>query len=264
MSYQTTIIAAGRNLNIHGTVPIYLEWYKEWNSDISALYASAMDLPSGSVVLDVGANVGMFSCSLAAQRPDLRIIAVEPVPQNVECLRRNIQINGLNNVEVVHAAVSDKPGTVRVNVNGPWSVVTETGEVEVPAMSMDQFMYARPGLVKIDVEGWEPYVLAGGRTLISALRPKILMEFNTCSLLFMRHDPVALALAIWEHFDIIEHFYEEKPMGRPTWDRQILHDNVVLYGSVSDVLFRLKISHSVPSLERMIYTPDHFATLNHI
>ena len=261
MTEQTTITAAGRKLTMHGTVPIYLQWFTNWNADISAIYACAKDLPSGSVVLDVGANIGMMSCSLAAQRPDLHIIAVEPVPPNVDCLRRNVAENGLRNVEVVHAAASDMQGTVRVNINGPWSAVLENGEVAVPALPIDQFASRKPALVKIDVEGWEPYVLAGARNLMATHRPKVLMEWNTWSLLVARHDPIAFSLAIWDSFDILEQYHEEKPKGAPTWDRQIVQDNITAYGSVTDILMRPKAGRVIPTLDEMIYTPKHLEAI---
>lgn len=249
---------------MQGTVSIYIDWFTRWGADHSALYASFKDLPSGSTVVDVGANVGMMACSLAAQRPDLNIIAVEPVPPNVECLRRNVAVNGLKNVHVIHAAASDKPGTVHVNINGPWSAVLpegEGGEIEVPSITIDSLIAHRPAGIKIDVEGWEPYVLAGARSTLAACRPLVLMEWNTWSLLAANHDPIAFSRAIWESFDVIEQFHEESPKGAPTWDRQIVHDNITAYGSVTDILIKPKLDGTLPSLEEMIYTPAHMEAL---
>lgn len=124
----------------------------------------------------------MMTCSLAVQRPDLKIVAIEPVPDNVECLHRNVTENGIANVEIIHAAASDKPGTVKVNINGPWSAVLEHGEVSVPAVSLDQFADRNVSYIKIDAEGWEPYVLAGGHTILPLLRPLVFMEWNSWSL----------------------------------------------------------------------------------
>lgn len=44
--------------------------------------------------LDVGAHIGSVAVALAADHPDLRIIAVEPVPDNAELVRRNAELNG--------------------------------------------------------------------------------------------------------------------------------------------------------------------------
>lgn len=258
---NTTITAGGRELTIWGTVPIYLEWHKNWGADHSALYATAKDLPEGSTVLDCGANIGMMACSLAAQRPDLKIVAIEPVPDNVECLTRNVRENGLSNVEIIHAAVSDKPGTVNVNINGPWSVVTERGEATVPAVTLDRFADRNVAYVKIDVEGWEPYVLAGGRKMLAASRPLVFMEWNTWSLTLAHHDPIAFAREIWRAFDVTETYHSEKPQGVPGSAVDIVGDNITKYGSVSDLLMRPKAGVDMPKLEDMIYSPVHRSLL---
>lgn len=258
---HATITAANRELSICGTIPLYLKWFNGWNADISAIYASTKSLPAGSTVIDVGANIGIMSCSLAVQRPDLSIIAIEPVPPNVECLRRNVAANALKNVQVIHAAASDKPGVVRVNINGPWSAVLEHGEVEVPAVTLDQFIDHKVAFVKIDVEGWEPYVLAGARALMAAYRPSVLMEWNSWSLMNMHHDPIAFSRAIWSAFDVTEMYYEEKPQGAPKSDIDIVHENITKHGSITDILMRPKVDVPVPSLESMIYSPAHLKLL---
>ena len=257
MLEEIIVKAAGRDLRMCGTEPIYLKWFNGWNADISCIYASAKEIPFGATVIDVGANIGIMACSLAVQRPDLSVIAIEPVPPNVECLRRNVVANGLNNVEVIHAAVTDKPGRVRVNVNGPWSVVMEHGEAEVPAVTLDEFTSRNVGLVKIDVEGWEPYVLSGGRTLMAAHRPRVLMEWNTWSLMLAHHDPINFANAVWSAFDVTEMFFEEKPQGVPSSGIDIVSNNITKHGSVTDILMVPKANFSLPSLESMIYSPAH-------
>ena len=204
-------MAGGRDLKMCGTVPIYLDSRRNWRADHSLMCATAKDLPSGSTVIDVGANIGLMCCSLAVQRPDLSIIAIEPVPDNVECLRQNVAENSIPNVEIIHAAVSDKPGTVRLSNNGPWSAVREHGEVSVPAVSLDQFLDRNVTYVKIDVEGWEPYVIAGGSRLFPKCRPRVLMEWNTWCLLLAHHDPISFARAIWNSFDVKEVYFHEKP-----------------------------------------------------
>jgi FkbM family methyltransferase len=257
MTSHATIKSAGRDLCITGTVPLYLEWFNGWDADISAIYASSREIPSGSTVIDVGANIGIMSCSLAAQRPDINIIAIEPVADNFDCLKRNVADNGLTNVEVIHAAVSDKPGKVRVNTNGPWSAILENGESEVDAITLDQFNDRNITYVKIDVEGWEPYVLAGGRELFAKNRPLVLMEWNSWSLMAAHHDPFSFANAVWKAFSVTEMYFEEKPQGAPKSGIDIVHENITKHGSVTDILMRPRAGESVPHLHEMIYSPEH-------
>lgn len=257
MLEEITLKAAGRDLRMCGTEPRYLRSFNGWDADVSCIYASAKEIPFGATVIDVGANIGILACSLAVQRPDLTVIAIEPVPPNVECLRRNVAANGLKNVDVIHAAVSDKSGRVRVNVNGPWSVVMEHGEAEVPAVTLDEFSSRNVGLVKIDVEGWEPYVLAGGRALMAALRPRVLMEWNTGSLMLKHHDPINFANAVWSAFDVIETFFEDNPEGIAPSGTDIVMTNITKHRSVTDILMVPKANFSLPSLESMIHSPAY-------
>src|SRR3954447_8208340 len=56
-------------------------------------------LPAGAVAVDVGANIGYFTCLAArAVGPRGVVHAIEPAPENVEALKRNVQLNGFRNV----------------------------------------------------------------------------------------------------------------------------------------------------------------------
>ena len=61
----------------------------------------------GDVAIDAGAYIGIVSIYLAKKWPGVRVIAVEPVPENVALLRRNLETNGVaDRVEVVEKAIS--------------------------------------------------------------------------------------------------------------------------------------------------------------
>ena len=137
MTTEISIKANGRALSFVGTMERYLTWYRDWDSNIGSIYHAAKDLPQGALCVDAGANIGIIALTLAVQRPDCRIIAIEPVPDNVECLRRNIQANSITNVEVIEAPLSDRHNTVTMTDNGPWSSVWETGTVHCRCIPLD-------------------------------------------------------------------------------------------------------------------------------
>lgn len=136
----------------------------------------------GSVVADVGANVGYYT--LIASRlvgPTGKVVAFEPLPRNLLYLRSHISVNGLNNVHVVEGAVSDQSGELSFNArtNPAMGFLSETGNFRVATMALDavwrQLALPPPNLIKIDVEGGEAAVLRGAQSLL-ATHPALLLS----------------------------------------------------------------------------------------
>jgi FkbM family methyltransferase len=141
----------------------------------------------GDVVLDVGANVGFFT--LIAARlvgSEGRVYAFEPLPSNVETLRRNVELNALANVEIIEAAVGAVEGRARLalgrsSLDGRLIADDQSAEesVEVRVVSLDGVGLRDPArVVKIDVEGAEWDVLKGMKDLLRT-RPIILCEVHS-------------------------------------------------------------------------------------
>lgn len=154
----------------------------------------------GDCVLDVGANIGLYSLALSrAVGPHGRVIAVEPDPDNLALLRRNLLSNECVNVTVVEEALGDTDRTVhlygtRENSGGLSTAdilgVGPHGAIPVPMRRGDSVlgeMGVVPRVAKIDVEGAEPLVLAG---LGDRLPQVLLFEFVPWQLRAAGHDPV--------------------------------------------------------------------------
>ena len=76
-------------------------------------YFSCVNIKPGDIIVDVGANIGVFSViasKLVGSRG--RVVAIEPNSETVKRLERNVALNRLNNVTVYHAAVTGILGTV--------------------------------------------------------------------------------------------------------------------------------------------------------
>jgi FkbM family methyltransferase len=142
----------------------------------------------GTTFVDVGANVGLFALP-AARRvgPSGRVIAVEPLSDNVQLLCAAAARNRFDNLDVMPFAASDRRGVVTVvsrrettNSFTPPDRVVRPSSPCAPSAPLDALLgnFARIDLVKIDVEGYEPAVLAGARELLARHRPTILVEFN--------------------------------------------------------------------------------------
>ena len=150
-------------------------------------------LARGDVVLDVGANVGVFSLLAASLvGPEGQVHAFEPLRRNAVLLERSAQESGLRNVAVVNAAAGDRAGTLRLlthpstsNSATPAAAgerLTSAGStlVDVPMVRLDDALSSldRLDLVKIDVAGMEPAVVRGAERLLQRFRPALVCEFH--------------------------------------------------------------------------------------
>jgi len=137
----------------------------------------------GDYVIDVGANVGFYTllaASLAGSHG--RVVAIEPLSQNVDRLLRHVSLNCLDTVTVIHAAVGDHMGTTRFAVNAQSNSmgrISPSGVLEVRLVSLDGLSakgsLGIPDVVKIDVEGAEFEVLQGAERLLTHVRPMLFL-----------------------------------------------------------------------------------------
>jgi FkbM family methyltransferase len=143
----------------------------------------------GDVFYDIGANVGFFTL-LGAQRAGASgwVYAFEPVEINVRALRRNLELNGVGNVDVQQTAVGNRIATVYMALGRDQATGHLTdgleGSIEVQCTTIDGFVAAGhrpPRVVKIDVEGAEDLVLAGMCDTLREVRPLVLCELHHSS-----------------------------------------------------------------------------------
>ncbi|HEX5613573.1 MAG TPA: FkbM family methyltransferase [Acidimicrobiia bacterium] len=147
------------------------------------------------VLLDVGAHLG--TVSLAAAGRGARVVAVEASTRNATCLAASAAVNRLD-VTLLHAAAADRPQVLQFHEDGPYGQVVADGGVTVEADTLPALLSRarldRATLVKIDVEGHEPAVLAGAAPLFSrADAPDVICEGNGYVLLQGGHTTGELA-----------------------------------------------------------------------
>lgn len=221
-------------------------------------------LPSNSIALDIGANIGITSCILGQQLTEGRVYSYEPSPSVFPVLSRNISRNGLSNVTISQNAVGATKGTLGfaglsayghlVNINEDNK---KTSEVIVNVISVDDIVSSlaldRIDFIKIDVEGFENDVLTGGQITEINHSPLYYMEFNSfCISAYGRLNPFELAERVIREFKFVYLVGIDGTLRGPIIDPVMLvHTNIVEQGSVSNLLMtnsskRLKIL----SLER--------------
>jgi FkbM family methyltransferase len=144
--------------------------YPHWRADEEAI--ARIPLSSESIVIDVGANIGVTVRLFAARAGHVH--AFEPAPRAIPLLTANTA--DLDNVTIHHFALSDKDGPVYLDEskNLDFSRLSETG-IPVLAKKIDSLGLA-PAFIKIDVEGFEHLVLEGARETISKHSPVIMFE----------------------------------------------------------------------------------------
>lgn len=133
----------------------------------------------GMTVLDVGANLGLYSLLLSRLvGPSGRVVAFEPDPSLHALLCENCAANGAQNVAPHRLALGSAPERMvlsRLTLNsgdnhlGSDAEATFRRPVEVEVASLDTLMPGlRPDLVKVDVQGWELKVLRGMEATLRA------------------------------------------------------------------------------------------------
>lgn len=150
-------------------------YFGEGADDI--LFFMERHITAGMTVVDVGANIGTHSLYAARQAgPSGRVVAFEPDPATAKVLRANLERNGAQSVEVRDSCLGESDGMARLNVNidsAKSSLVREgASTIEVRVETLDSaFSGASIDLLKIDVEGADFDVLAGGRSLFEHSPP---------------------------------------------------------------------------------------------
>ena len=162
--------------------------YVTWNEDEYRAFREAVT--PGSVVLDVGANVGNYSVLFGQWVGTTgRVFAFEPDVETCHGLRRHIELNGLaRRVTPLQLAVSSSKGEAFFatdGVSGTHRLAAKTKNSKghpVATTSVDAFCAEqgiRPTVIKIDVEGAELDVLRGAReTLKNTQEAKVFVEMH--------------------------------------------------------------------------------------
>jgi FkbM family methyltransferase len=138
----------------------------------------------GMTVLDIGANVGVYSLPLARRvGPAGKVYAYEPASEPRRLLEKSRQANSADNLHIVAAAVSDRPRQARLlaGISSELHSLSEGGEGEsVSVTTLDEEDAVRnwgsPDFVKIDAEGEERRILEGARSFFTRHSPLVMFE----------------------------------------------------------------------------------------
>ena len=180
------------NMDLHNGRTLYVQ--RAWEIDLirGSMEYLAREGRGGSatdVLIDAGANLGMICIAMLKHGYFHEAIAIEPGPDNLRYLTRNIAQNGMEGrIRSVPCALSDRAGEAEMELSevnfGDHRVRSRTstpalmGEggrrsVTVPLRTLDEILTSfaldpsRIGLIWIDVQGFDGYALRGARGVLS-------------------------------------------------------------------------------------------------
>lgn len=143
----------------------------------------------GDVVLDCGANIGLYTRT-ALESGASKVIAIEPVPDNAECIRRNHAVAvAAGRVVVVEKGVWDKDDFLELNLS-PDNAAAHTfldsrakagsTKLRLPLTTIDRIVeelgLTRVDFIKTDIEGAERNALAGAKTTLARFKPRMALS----------------------------------------------------------------------------------------
>jgi FkbM family methyltransferase len=170
---------------------VALEKYEPYLTDLML-----SKIKAGDVVLDIGANIG-YDTVLFANKVGKKgkVIAIEPDPINFEILQKNIKENKLFNVVAVQAAVGNENKKMEIYESKtnygdhrlwketlrPAGTSLDREALPVFCRRLDDLLkeleFTKIDFVKMDVQGFEPLVIKGGKETIEKNKPTIFFEY---------------------------------------------------------------------------------------
>lgn len=171
--------------------------------ELESKYAFLPDpIHRGDIVLDCGANVGVFT-RMALDSGAEKVVAIEPAPHNLECLRRTFSSEiSSGRVMLCEKGVWDKEDFLALAINDETeakdSFVRKSNSHAGPRIALttidnlvSELKLPRVDFIKMDIEGAEKQALTGAKRIMRAYHPR--MEISVDHL---PEDPVQVPLLL--------------------------------------------------------------------
>jgi FkbM family methyltransferase len=170
-----------RNISLYlrPDFPSGVHFIKELIAD--DVYRNFHTLPRAdeSILLDVGANIGLLSLDRCLSNARLRTCCFEPHPETCSLLRLNVELNQLSDrITVYNYAVSDHTGNIAITADSKNNMAktvesdepAKSSTIQVACWTLDALCsvhHIKPTFLKVDVEGHEVSVLTGAKSILN-------------------------------------------------------------------------------------------------
>jgi FkbM family methyltransferase len=164
------------------------DWWIFLEIFIFGIYTrAANDMRKANVIIDIGANVGLFAIYASSINPGADIYAIEPFPRNVEHLQRNLVLNANRQVHVRPEAVSNKTGVAELFFAPGDSSGCSLSQLKAQSCPVnvinvndlfDLCKIEKCDLLKMDCEGSELVILEAMSSDMLAQIGAIIMEYH--------------------------------------------------------------------------------------
>lgn len=196
-------------------------------------------LQNSNVFVDVGANIGFYSC--VARSAGKYVVAIEPLQKNIKYIYANLMANNWTDVEVLPVGLSEQPGlavlysasSTGASLIKGWAGGAQIFSRIIPVSTLDILLGGRfknkKLIIKIDVEGAEYPVLLGA-TSIMQIQPKPIWIIEICSTEHhpdgMNPDFQDIFTLFWTHgYESYTANREKKPIQRADVERWVKSGN---------------------------------------
>lgn len=153
-------------------------------------------------ILDIGAQTGLYTL-FAKFLPSCKFYAYEPYPKSIKCLNDNLKLNNITNVETHCIALSHKISNDAIlntckSHNGLHTMgmnlirFKDVEQIQVKTDTIDNMFYDTDTpvhFIKMDIEGFEYYILQGAIKTIEKWKPIIQLEHNKFNMKQCNVDP---------------------------------------------------------------------------
>jgi len=168
-----------------GAVTCHFEKDGDSRTEMASFIQVSARAPADALLLDVGAHIGLFGLVHLALGPAHRAVLFEPSPPLSSAADGWLRLNGFaDRGESRREGVGDTVETRAIGIDALGFAAPAqdpTASVVVPFTTIDHVCATeglRPAIIKIDVEGFEPEVLAGARETLRRIRPVVCLELH--------------------------------------------------------------------------------------